>query len=156
MTAIFPPPFIEHHRGHGRIETRTIRTSTKLNGYIEFPYAAQVFRIDRRRTDLKGNLLSEQSVYGVTSLTPDRADSSRILSLSREHWQIENRLHWVRDVTFDEDRSQIRTREGPRVFASLRNLVISLLRLQGWSNIAAGLRKFSRINPAYALKLIGC
>lgn len=131
-------------------------TSTALNGYLNFPHAAQVFRIERHRADLGGKLLSEEMVYGVTSLSPCQADSRRLLSLARGHWEIENRLHWVRDVTFDEDRAQIRTQGGPRVFATLRNLAISLLRLAGWDNIAAGLRKFGRCGATHALELIGC
>lgn len=95
-------------------------------------------------------------VYGVTSLPPCQADRRRLLSLARRHWEIKNRLHWVRDVTFDEDRSQIRIQGGPRVFATLRNLPISLLRLVGWDNIAAGLRKFYRCGAIHAQELIGC
>jgi len=72
----------------------------------------------------------------------------------RGHWSIENSLHWVRDVTFDEDRSQIRTGAAPRVFATMRNLVISLLRLNGVKCIASGLRKLSW-NAELALELIG-
>ena len=72
----------------------------------------------------------------------------------RGHWSIENSLHWVRDVTFDEDRSQIRTGAAPRVFATMRNLVISLLRLNGVKSIASGLRKLSW-NAELALELIG-
>lgn len=154
MTVIFPPP--QHQRGHGRLETRIIRTSTALHGYLNFPHAAQVFRIERSRADLSGKLLSEETVYGVTSLPPGQADSKRVLSLAGGHWEIENRLHWVRDVTFDEDRSQIRTQAGPQLFATLRNLAISLLRLAGWENIAAGLRKLGRSGAAHALALIRC
>jgi len=155
MPVIFPPPQVEHQRGHGRLETRIIRTSTALNGYLNFPHVAQVFRIDRSRADLNGKLLSKETVYGVTSLPPGQADSRRVLSLARGHWEIENRLHWVRDVTFDEDRSQIRTQAGPQLFATLRNLAISLLRLAGCENIAAGLRQLGRTGVAQALALIG-
>lgn len=95
-------------------------------------------------------------VYGVTSLSPEKADAERLLALSRGHWEIENRLHWVRDVTFDEDRSQIRTKAGPRVFATLRNFAIGALRLSGYNNIAAGLRNLSWGGSRQALALIGC
>jgi len=79
-------------------------------------------------------------VYGITSLSPQMADPARVLSLNRNHWSIENRVHWVRDVTFDEDRSQVRKKAGPHVMASLRNLAISLLRMAGAKNIARALR----------------
>lgn len=127
-----------------------------LNGYIAFPHAAQVFRIERHRADLSGNLKSKEVVYGVTSLSPEKADAERLLALSRGHWEIENRLHWVRDVTFDEDRSQIRTKAGPRMFATLRNFAIGVLRLSGCNNIAAGLRNLSWGGARQALTLIGC
>lgn len=92
--------------------------------------------------------------YGITSLTLEQADPARLLRLSRGHWQIENSLFWVRDVTFDEDRSQIRTGAGPRVFATLRNLAISMFRLRGLTNIAAALRSYSW-NPDRVLTLAG-
>ena len=79
--------------------------------------------------------------YAISSLPATDADARRLLSLSRGHWGIENRLHWVRDVTFDEDRSQVRTGAAPQVLAGLRNLVISLVRRAGHSNVAAALRR---------------
>ncbi|HCJ79496.1 MAG TPA: hypothetical protein DHV84_05855 [Desulfotomaculum sp.] len=90
----------------------------------------------------------------VTSLSSERATAGYLLESIRGHWSIENSLHWVRDVTFDEDRSQIRTGSAPRVFASMRNLVISLLRLNGVKCIASALRKI-RWNAERALELIG-
>ena len=78
---------------------------------------------------------------GGCELCKKDADARRLLSLSRGHWGIENRLHWVRDVTFDEDRSQVRTGAAPQVLAGLRNLVISLVRRAGHSNVAAALRR---------------
>ena len=92
--------------------------------------------------------------YGITSLSPEKADAQRLLSLNRGHWCIENRLHWVRDVTFDEDRSQVRVGEGPRVMATLRNLAISLFRLQEVKNTAQALRKCGW-NMELALNCVG-
>jgi len=144
MTVIFPPEHTVKEKGHGRIETRIIQTSTELKGYTDFPYLEQVFKIDRITTDLNGENRSEETCYFATSLTSEEADASSLLNLTRGHWQIENSLHWVRDVTFDEDRSQIRTGNGPRVMATLRNLAISLFRLNGYDNIAKAIRTFSR------------
>jgi len=97
---------------------------------------------------------SSETAYGVTSLDPDQADPARIMNLARGHWSIENRLHWVRDVTFDEDRCQIRKGNGAQTMASLRNLAISLLRMAGARYIAPALRACSRLGLA-VLRLIG-
>ena len=104
----------------------------------------QVFRIERTVTYCKTGKMRRETVYGVTSLRPPQADARRIGELVRGHWEIENRLHWVRDVTFDEDRSQVRTGSGPRALASLRNFAISCLRLAGCTNVAQGLRHLAR------------
>jgi predicted transposase YbfD/YdcC len=151
---IFPPEYVTTDKGHGRIEVRKIQTSTALNDYLTFPYAAQVFRIQRITYNLKGELKRQETAYGITSLSPEKADAERLLTLNRGHWAIENRLHWVRDMTFNEDRSQVRSKEGPRVMATLRNLVISLLHLQDIGNIAQALRACSR-KPERALGYIG-
>ncbi|WP_282434550.1 ISAs1 family transposase, partial [Desulfotomaculum copahuensis] len=140
---IFPPPHTTIEKGHGRIETRTGRTIPVLEGQTGFPYADQFIKIERSFTDLHGENTKKETAYFVTSMSAEKADPKILLELIRGHWAIETSLHWVRDVTFDEDRSQIRTGSAPRVFASIRNLAISLLRLHGFKNIAAGLRKLS-------------
>lgn len=150
----FEAVYEQTNRGHGRIEHRRIYTSTVVNLDVDFPYCAQVFRIERTRTDLRGQNYEHEIAYGVTSLPSAKADPRRLLQLSRGHWHIENSLHWVRDVTFDEDRSQIHKGSGPRVMASLRNLAISIFRMKGFSNIARALRYFSW-DPARAIGLVG-
>jgi len=88
----------------------------------------------------------------VTSLTAEKADAARLLELNRGHWQIENRVHYVRDVTFDEDRSQVRNRSGAHMMASIRNLVISIFRLLGFRYIPDAIRYFAmRIEKAFNL-----
>jgi predicted transposase YbfD/YdcC len=115
----------------------------------------QVFVLRRETLDVKKNKTTEEIACGLTSLDSKKADPVRILALNRNHWGIENRLHYVRDVTFEEDGSRIRTRNAPRVMASLRNLVISLLRLVGInSSIPQALRQFAA-KPNLALRLIG-
>lgn len=113
-----------------------------------------MFCIRREVTHLRKNKDTIETVYGITSLSPAYASPERILALNRGQWSIENKLHWVRDVTFDEDRSQIRTGIGPRVMASLRNLVISIFRKCGATNIAKTLRG-SAFKTHLALGLIG-
>ncbi len=92
-------------------------------------------------------------VYLITSADHTAAPPATLAAWVQGHWGIENRLHWVRDVTYDEDRSQIRTGNAPHVMATLRNTAISLLRLTGWTNIAAGLRHHAR-TPDHPVKLL--
>jgi len=96
-----------------------------------------------------------ETSYGVTSLPPAQASPARLLALVRAHWTIENRLHWVRDVTFDEDRSRIRRGAGPQVMATLRNLAISLLRLAGAPLIAPALRQAGWAGHRTIFRLLG-
>lgn len=98
--------------------------------------------------------IRRETAYGLTSLTPQKADPARLLHLNRGQWSIENRLHYVRDVTFDEDRSTVRRGRGAQVMASLRNLAISLLRMAGARYIAPALRACSRL-PLDVFRLIG-
>ena len=141
--------------GHGgRIETRRLRASTALAGYLCWPGHAQVLELRRLVTDKRTGRTRQGVVYGITSLDPERASAAQLLRLWREHWHIENRLHWVRDVTFDEDRSQVRVGHAPQVMATLRNVAISLLRLCGAENIAAACRRHAA-RPAEALAAVG-
>lgn len=138
-------------RHHGRLERRELwaLADPELNAYVgsagvvgeAWPHLQQVCRLERQRT-VKGKKQVKVS-YAISSLPATDAGAKRLLTLSRGHWGIENRVHWVRDVTFDEDRSQIRLGAAPQVMAALRNLVISLVRRAGHSNIAAALRRHS-------------
>lgn len=89
-------------------------------------------------------------VYLITSTAHREAPPALLAAWVQGHWAIENKLHWLRDVTFDEDRSQVRTGATPRIMASLRNTVISIFRLTGSHQIAAALRRYAR-NPAEAI-----
>lgn len=139
------PDHVEQNRGHGRIEERSlwrfpVPADDPLPG---FPSAQQMLLIARSRSDLHGTPLGEHEVeltFAITSVPPQMMTAAELAAAARGHWGIENRAHWVRDVTFDEDRSRIRTGSGPRVMATLRNLAISLHRLAEAPNIAAALR----------------
>jgi Transposase DDE domain len=144
MTRLSPPDHETVDKGHGRLEIRRIWVSDGLKNYLEFPGNQQVFRVERTTTYLPKNKTTYEVCYGITSLGTERADAQDVLSYNRGHWGIENRVHWVRDVTFDEDRSQVRKGSGPQTMATLRNLAIGLLRLCGVSNIAAALRHLGR------------
>lgn len=136
--------------GHGRRVTRTIKVAD-VPDWIEFPGAAQVAQL-RRTVTGKGKGKTVEVVYLITSARRHDAPPETLAAWIRGHWAIENRLHWVRDVTFGEDDSQARTGQAPRIMATCRNAAISMLRLAGWHNIAAGLRHHA-IHPDHALTL---
>ncbi len=102
---------------------------------------------------MTGGRWRTEIVYAITDLTSEQTSPDELADALRAHWGIENRLHWVRDVTYGEDLSQIRTGHGPVVMATLRNLAISLLRKAGATNIAAACRHLSR-HPARVLPMI--
>lgn len=106
-----------------------------------------MFRITRRRTtrDRETGVVktSTEVAYGITSLTREQADAARLLELNRGHWGIENRLHWVRDETFREDRSRIRRENGPQQLAIARNAAIAICRVNDYTDIAAARREFA-------------
>jgi predicted transposase YbfD/YdcC len=129
--------------GHGRRVTRTIKVVT-APAWIEFAGAVQIAQV--RRTSTRKGKKTVEVVYLITSADVQTASPATLAAWVQGHWGIENRLHWVRDVTFDEDRSQIRTGAAPQVMATLRNLAISLLRLAGWTNIAQALRHHAADN----------
>ncbi len=125
-------------RAHGRDETRTIQVLPAPAGL--FPHAAQAFLIERHVRNLDGTPRSAVAALGITSMTTQRGSPAVIAASVRGHWGIENKLHWVRDVTYGEDASRVRTRNAPHNMASMRNLVIGALRADGWASIASGLR----------------
>jgi predicted transposase YbfD/YdcC len=134
--------------GHGRRARRTIK-AVQAPAWIEFEGAAQVAQL--RRTVTKNGKKTVEVVYLITS---DRhAGPATLAAWVRSHWEIENRLHWVRDVTYQEDNSLVRTGNAPRVMATLRSLAISLLRLDGHTNIAAANRHHAR-DPQRTLQLL--
>jgi predicted transposase YbfD/YdcC len=146
-----PTVDVTHDKGHGRVETRTLQLAAMAAG-IGFPHARLAIRLTRRRRASSGKWHTE-IVYAVTDMTWHQIRADELADAIRRHWSIENRLHWIRDVVFAEDHSQIRTGAGPAVMATVRNLVISLHRLTGASNIAAACRHIAR-HPNRVLPLL--
>jgi predicted transposase YbfD/YdcC len=139
-------------KGDGRIDEREILTSFRIAGSLEFPYLEQVFRISRRSEEVKTGKVSEQTIYGITSLLVEEYCAADLLALTRKHWSIENGLHYRRDVTFKEDAVRQTDSNGGRVQAVLNNLTIGILRKLGWANIAKARRYFNaRIDEALNL-----
>lgn len=138
----------EHDRGHGRVERRTIRVAPADESL--FPGAVQAFRLRRDTGGLDGVWTRKEIVYGITSLPAELAGPAQLNHYERRHWVVEDRLHWVRDVTFGEDASQLRAGTAPRALAAFRNLAISALRLAGRANIAHARRDLHNHNDAFA------
>jgi predicted transposase YbfD/YdcC len=140
--------------GHGRHDIRRLQAVTCLGPLVlDFPHASQALRIRRRRYNPATGRWSTVTVYAITSLNAAQARPADLADWLRGHWLIEV-LHHIRDVTFGEDASQVRTGNAPQTMAALRNTVISLLRLTGVTNIAKALRHNGR-NPDRPLQLLG-
>jgi predicted transposase YbfD/YdcC len=142
-------------RGHGRVELRTLKAVTVH--HFGLPHTAQVLQVTRKTRDLRDSNIRRWRtvvVYAVTSLAFAQASPARLADLIRGHWAIENGLHWVRDVTFAEDASRVRTGTAPQVMACLRNLVIGALCRAGPVNLAVALRQHAR-DPARPLTTLG-
>lgn len=132
------------NKGHGRIEERTIWVSSALStlhGYSNWPYLEQVFKLKCRVVNGLGQI-KEMTHYGVTSLPRTAVSPRRLLQVVREHWGIENGLHYRRDVSLDEDYSQVRVGHAPRVLATLNNIVVGLAAHHGETNLPAAQRAF--------------
>jgi predicted transposase YbfD/YdcC len=140
-------------RRRGRTEVRTIKVSTEMNAYLAatWPGIAQVAQLTRTVT--KAGSTTTEVVYLITTLTPRKASPERLLELNRGHWRIENGCHYVRDVSFGEDRSRLRTGNAPQILAAFRNLAITLIHRYGSCHIKATRRHFASC-PREALALL--
>jgi predicted transposase YbfD/YdcC len=139
-------------KGHGRLEVRHLVASTELNDYLDWPGAGQVVMVERCWQERGATKRAVR--YGITSLPPLVADTARLGALVRGHWQIENGLHYVKDVTMGEDRSLIHKGNGPSNMAILRDTVVSVLHQAGWRTIAARLRYYGG-HPREVFALLG-
>jgi len=138
-------------KGHGRVETRVLFRTTILNDYLDWPEVGQVFELERTR-DL-GDKVEIEVVYGISSLGRSESDATDLLRRVRQHWEIENRLHYVRDETLGEDRCRVRKGNGAQVLAALRNACVHLLEGVEAPSKAAATRRFAA-HPEEALLLL--
>ena len=142
-------------RQRGRREERTLELTTELTSFLAtqspWPDVAQVGRLTRTVATRRG--VTQEQVFVLTTLPPEQACPTCVLRLLRQHWHIENGLHYVRDVTFGEDQSRLRTGHAPQILAACRNLALTLIRRTGASAIAATRRAFA-FHPARALALL--
>jgi len=141
-------------KGHGRLEKRTLESSHTLSDYLDWPSVSQVMRRRYQRIRLKTGEVSAATTYGITSLPHTEVGAAGLERLWRGHWTIENRVHYVRDVTMGEDANQTHTGNAPHVLAALRNAILNLFRHYGWNNIADAFR-YHNASVNEALVLIG-
>ncbi len=135
--------FIQTGNGeHGRIETRKIWVTGKLNDYLRFPHVHQAFMIKRESIEKKTGKASHEIIYGVTSTPENQARPERVLKDNRAHWGVES-CHYIIDWIYDEDRSQIRTGYGPENLTRLRRLAIGLIqkRKKGNETVSEKMKK---------------
>ena len=159
------PRLVAEERGHGRWERRTIQVMDAPEHITRrFPHARQVALVERYVTRItrvkKGKrwarkaIRSAVAVLIITSLDAREASPAHLAGYIRGHWTIENKVHWVRDVTLGEDSSRIRTGPRPRIMATLRNLAIGLIRQAGYRKIAATIRRI-KYDTGLLLAILG-
>lgn len=154
----FPPKDLESaqitSKGHGRLEKRTLTVSSQLNGFLDWPYLEQVFKLERRSITLKTGEIREQIVYGLTSLTREEVTPDRLLHLTRFYWGIENGLHYRRDVTLLEDHTRMTKGSMGQVMACINNLIVGILVAKKKYRFLPTARRYFSAHPVEALALI--
>ncbi len=143
-----------YDKEHGRLEKRTLESTTALNDYLQWPGVAQILRRTCQRTLIRSGKMTTHVRYAVTSLSREMVSLEQIESLWRRHWTIENQLHYVRDVSFGEDHCQIHFGNAPQALAALRNAILALFRFEGWPSTPTAFRHFDA-HPQLALRLLG-
>lgn len=141
------------YKGHGRLEIRTLSASSDLQGYVDWPGVHQGLRLERQVYRLATGQQVCQVNYAVTSLSPHSIDLPTLLTRWREHWHIENKLHWVRDTVMHEDACRVRRGHAPVVLAALRNAVITLVKAFGYRSLTHARRHFA-LNLHHALSIV--
>lgn len=141
------------NKGHGRLEVRTLTTSSQLNDFLDWPFLQQVFKLERFITISKTGKIRHEVVYGVTSLSAEQASSSQLLQMLRSYWHIENSLHYPRDVTLREDQTRFKKHSAAHNMAIINNLILGLLAPSDFSFVPSA-RRFFAAHPDQALALL--
>ncbi len=128
---------------HGRVESRAIWTTTRLNDYLDFPGVGQAFAIERHTIEKKTGKTSTEIAYGIASHTPDSANPQRLLAFNRSHWGVEAH-HYILDWNWDEDRCTLHTGHGPQNITRLRRFTVGLIQSKSSDSVAATIRKLAR------------
>lgn len=141
------------NKGHGRLEVRTLTTSSQLNDFLDWPFLQQVFQLERQVTIGKTRQTRQETVYGLTSLPAEQASPAQLLTMLRSYWQIENGLHYPRDVTLQEDRTRFKQHSAAHCMAIINNLVLGLIAHSSFPFVPAARRHFAAF-PEEALALL--
>jgi predicted transposase YbfD/YdcC len=141
------------NKQHGRTEVRTLTTSSQLNDFIAWPFVQQVFRLERQVTTHKTGQVRHEVVYGITSLATEQVSPRQVLGMLRSYWQIENSLHYRRDVTLHEDATRFTNRSAAHNMATINNLVLALIAKAKY-HLVPPARRFFAANPEKALSLL--
>lgn len=140
-------------KGHGRLEVRTLTTSSQLNDFLDWPFLQQVFQLQRTITTSKTGKTRHETVYGITSLSAEQASPAQLLDMLRSYWRIENKLHYPRDVTLHEDQTRFKKHSAAHNMAIINNLVLALIARSDFPFVPSA-RRFFAAFPDHALALL--
>jgi predicted transposase YbfD/YdcC len=141
------------NKGHGRLETRILTTSSQLNDFLDWPFLQQVFRLQRIITIPKTGKTRQETLYGLTSLSAEQASPAQLLSMLRSYWRIENSLHYPRDVTLHEDQTRFKSQAAAHNMTILNNLLLALIATSEFPFVPSA-RRFFAPHPDQALALL--
>jgi predicted transposase YbfD/YdcC len=140
-------------KGHGRLEARTLTTSSQLNDFLDWPFLQQVFKLERYITISKTGKTRHEIVYGITSLPSEQASPCQLLQMLRSYWKIENCLHYPRDVTLHEDQTRFKKQSAAHIMAIINNLVLALIAKSDFPFVPSARRYFAA-HPDAAFDLL--
>jgi predicted transposase YbfD/YdcC len=139
-------------KGHGRIEVRTLTTSSQLNDFLDWPFLQQVFKLERFVTIQKTGQTKHEVCYGITSLSAEQASPGQLLKMLRSYWGIENSLHYRRDVTLHEDATRFSKDSAAHIMSIINNIVLALIAKAGYPFVPSARRYFAaNLEEAFAL-----
>lgn len=140
-------------KGHGRLEVRTLTTSSQLNDFLDWPFLQQVFQLQRTITISKTKQTRQETIYGITSLSAEHASPAQLLDMLRSYWRIENSLHYPRDVSLHEDQTRFKNPSAAHNMATLNNLVLAVIAKSDFPFVPSA-RRFFAAHPDQALALL--
>jgi predicted transposase YbfD/YdcC len=140
-------------KGHGRIETRTLTTSSQLNDFLDWPFLGQVFKLERHTIVQKTGRTRQKIVYGITSLSAEEASPDELLRMLRSYWKIESGLHYPRDVSLHEDQTRFKQHSAAHVMAIINNLILGLIANSDFPFVPSA-RRYYAARPEVALDLL--